>query len=245
MPENEIILGDAYSLIKTLPDNSVDLIVTDPPYEFVHIGFRSTPENKWYHRGYADEISEDNLKNGIDLEILDEFVRVLKKTNVYIFCNKEQIYDYMTYFVKEKGCNFEFLIWAKTNPSPFANNHYLNDKEYCLYFWESGVKLNTTAENGKTVFLTSVNKADKERYGHPTIKPQSIIETLIENSSAPGAVVLDPFIGSGTTAAAAKRLGRRYIGFEMNPKFHKIAIDRLNGVTQKELRSGYKQEKLF
>lgn len=245
MTENEIILGDAYSLIKTLPDKSVDLIVTDPPYEFAHIDFGSTTENKWYSRRYADEISEDNLKSGIDLEILDDFVRVLKKINVYIFCNKEQIYDYMTYFVKERGCNFEFLIWAKTNPSPFANNHYLKDKEYCLYFWEKGVRLNTTAERGKTVFLTNVNKADKERYGHPTIKPEAIIESLILNSSERGGLILDPFCGSGTVPAVAKKLGRRYIGFELVEKWHKVATDRLMGITAKERKANIQQLKLF
>lgn len=201
MTENEIILGDAYSLIKSLPDKSVDLIVTDPPYELTDNGYGSTKEGKWYKREYAKEITEENLRSGIDLGILDDFVRVLKKINVYIFCNKEQIYDYMTYFVKERGCNFEFLIWAKANPSPFANNHYLKDKEYCLYFWEKGVRLNTTAERGKTVFLTNVNKADKERYGHPTIKPEAIIESLILNSSERG--------GANTRSVLRKRDGAR------------------------------------
>lgn len=245
MTENEILLGDAYSLIKSLPDKSVDLIVTDPPYELTDNGYGSIKDGKWYKREYAKEITEENLRRGIDLEILNDFVRVLKKINVYIFCNKEQIYDYMTYFVKERGCNFEFLIWAKTNPSPFANNHYLKDKEYCLYFWEKGVRLNTTAERGKTVFLTNVNKADKEKYGHPTIKPETIIESLILNSSERGGLILDPFCGSGTVPAVAKRLGRAYIGFELMPKWHKVAVDRVNGITAKERKANIQQLKLF
>ena len=244
MPENEIILGDAYSLIKSLPDKSVDLIVTDPPYDIK--GIHGSGIMKDRGGTFAQEISQASLDKGIDLSILDEFRRVMKKVNVYIWCNKEQIKPYLDwFFANVSGCNFEILVWAKENPIPFCSTHYLVDKEYCLYFWEPGAYVDIPFERGGTFFLSKTNVRDKKLYGHPTIKPQSIIETLIENSSAPGAVVLDPFIGSGTTAAAAKRLGRRYIGFEMNPKFHKIAIDRLNGVTQKELRSGYKQEKLF
>lgn len=240
MPENEIILGDAYSLIKTLPDHSIDLIVTDPPYEydsFSGVGIAGQEE-------YFKELKEANIDKGFDLSLLDEFVRVLKNINMYVWVSKKQFKKVLDYMVDKYGCKWDLLVWHKTNVAPLCNNQYLHDCEYCLFF-RKGAPLNTRYETAKTVFASVTNQADKKLYGHPTIKPQSIIETLIENSSAPGAVVLDPFIGSGTTAAAAKRLGRRYIGFEMNPKFHKIAIDRLNGVTQKELRSGYKQEKLF
>lgn len=175
----EIILGDAYELIKTVPDKSIDLIVTDPPYaiEGLHNckGFMNDRE-------YIKQMRESNLGDSIDLSILNEFVRVLKKINVYIWCNKEQIYDYLTFFVKERGCNWEMLIWAKTNPPPFTSGHYLKDKEYCLYFWEKGVTIKPSVETGKTVFFSQVNRRDKDQYAHPTIKPQEIIETLIKNS---------------------------------------------------------------
>lgn len=184
--ENEIILGDAYELIKTLPDKSVDLIVTDPPYDFVNGGFGAKDDGKWYSRRYAKEISDPRLKNGIDLQILNEFIRIMKKVNCYIWCNKAQIYDYLTFFVKERGCNWEMIIWAKTNPAPFLNGHYLKDKEYCLYFWEQGARCKPTVETGKTFYFTSTNMADKEKYAHPTIKPEEIIENLILNSSGGG-----------------------------------------------------------
>lgn len=189
--ENEIILGDAYELIKTLPDKSVDLIVTDPPYEIQGLSDKPHGLSKWNHGStkHEKEMFEmgDNLVKGIDLGILKEFVRVMKKINIYLWCNKEQIYDYLTFFVKEKGCNWEMLIWAKQNPAPFYGNHYLKDKEYCLYFWETGVKLDTRDfQNSKTVYVTQVNKSDKEKYAHPTIKPEEIIENLIMNSSGGG-----------------------------------------------------------
>ena len=245
--ENEIILGDAYELIKTLPDKSVDLIVTDPPYLYDRTGFakeRKTGILRDRTTQFDIHLAENGLLDGIDFKILEEFIRVMKKINCYIWCNKAQIYDYLTYFVKDRGCNWEMLIWTKDEVTPFCGSHYLIDKEYCLYFWETGAKVEIPYERGKTVFFTRVNKADKRLYGHPTIKPEEIIENLILNSSG-GGLILDPFCGSGTTCAVAKRLGLPYLGFEISPKWHKVAVDRINGITKRERDSGYIQEKLF
>ncbi len=243
---NEILLGDAYELIKQVPDKSVDLIVTDPPYllEGWHVG---TGLFKDRVNGYVENMmnQKDNLTEGFDISILDEFVRVMKGINIYLWCNKEQIYDYLTYFVKERKCRFEIIVWAKANPSPFLNGHYLKDKEYCLFFWDDSIKVHPKYENGKTFYHTSVNMSDKRKYGHPTIKPSEIIRNLILNSSEEGGVVLDPFSGSGTTCAVAKSLGRQYLGFEINPKWHKVSVDRLEGITQEERKSGSSQGTLF
>ena len=231
MEINTIHFGDAYKLIKELPDKSVDLIVTDPPYQIDGL-HKDSGILKGRKNSHNTQLLQNNLGDGIDLKILDEFVRVMKKINIYLWCNKEQIYDYLTYFVKERGCKFEIIIWAKDNPAPFLNGHYLKDKEYCLFFWEKGVKVKPTFETGKTVYLSKVNIEDKKQYGHPTIKPLDIIKNIIKNSSGGGSIILDPFSGSGTTCVAAKELGRNYIGFEIDKKYHQISLDRLNGINK-------------
>ena len=231
MEINKIHLGDAYKLIKEVPDKSVDLIVTDPPYQIDGL-HKDTGILKGRKNSHNTQLLENNLGDGIDLKILDEFVRVLKKINIYIWCNKEQIYDYMTYFVKERKCNFEIIVWAKPNPAPFTNGHYLKDKEYCLFFWEKGVKVGGDYHSLKTYYVKGTNTEDKDNYLHPTIKPIDIIENLIKNSCE-GGLVFDPFCGSGTTCLAAKHLELDYLGFEINEKYYKIAIDRLNGINQK------------
>ena len=185
MELNKIYLGDCYELIKQMQDKSVDLIVTDPPYEIKGI-HKPTGIAKKNGMNYATELKENGLCLGIDLKILDDLVRVMKKINIYIWCNKEQIYDYLTYFVKERKCNWEMIIWAKDNPPPFVNGHYLKDKEYCLYFWETGVKVKPTFKSGKTVYLTKTNVGDKKQFLHPTIKDIEIIENLIRNSCGGG-----------------------------------------------------------
>lgn len=226
MKTNEIYNGDSYKLIKDIPDKSIDLIVTDPPYLIGSLGHDGIlKRNK---RCHAVELGQMNIINGFDLKILDEFVRVMKKINIYLWCNKEQIYDYIKYFVKDRKCNFEIIVWAKSNPAPFLNGHYLKDKEYCLYFWERGVKVKPSFETGRTVYISKKNVEDKKKYKHPTIKPCNIIENLIKNSCEVGGVILDPFSGSGTTCVCAKKLNRQYIGFEINEEFWKISKERLN-----------------
>lgn len=235
METNKIYLGNAYEMIKDIPDKSIDLIITDPPYQIEGISNNGKLHGLFAKDGHKATYEKDihEISHGIDFSILDEFIRVMKKINIYIWCNKEQIYDYLTYFVKERKCNWEMIIWAKDNPPPFTCGHYLKDKEYCLFFWEKGVKVSPTWETGKTAYITKTNVLDKHEYGHPTIKPLDLILNLIKNSTGGGAIILDPFVGSGTTCVAAKRLGRQYIGFEINEKYYKIACDRLNGLNQK------------
>ncbi|MBO7715168.1 MAG: site-specific DNA-methyltransferase [Methanobrevibacter sp.] len=185
MELNKIYLGDAYELIKQVPDKSVDLIVTDPPYEIPQIhgsGIMKTRKAG----NFSKEIEENNLDKGMDYAILNEFCRVMKKINCYIWCNKPMILPLLKYFVENKGCNYEIIIRAKENPIPFCGTHYLCDKEYCLYFWEQGVQPNIPFERAKTVYVTKNNIEDKKNYGHPTIKEIDMIENLIKNSCGGG-----------------------------------------------------------
>lgn len=139
----------------------------------------------------------------------------------------------MNYFVKEKGCYMEVLCWCKTNPTPLTNNVWLPDIEYCLMFREKNCQLYGSYETKSKYFISAINKKDKNNYNHPTIKPLEFVKRHIINSTQPNDIVLDTFLGSGTTCVAAKELGRQYIGFEINEKYFKIAQDRLNGINQK------------
>lgn len=224
---NKIHLGNSYERIKQIPDKSIDLIITDPPYDLDTEGSKKNEISKSFKN--ANEQLKD-ISEGIDLKILDDFMRVMKKPNIYIWCNKKQIPDYLNYFVIKHNCNFEIMTWCKTNPTPLCGGNYLIDKEFCLYF-RKGVKLNTRFETAFTYWITSKNKNDKDVFKHPSIKPLEIIKKLIGNSSNKDDVVLDCFSGSGTTCIAAKEMDRNYIGIELSEKWHKISVDRLNGIT--------------
>lgn len=95
------------------------------------------------------------------------------------------------------------------------------------------MRVHPTYETGRTVYFTQLNVADKNDYLHPTIKPVDILENLIKNSSEEGDLVLDCYLGSGSTALAAKHTNRRYLGFEINEEYYRIACDRLQGINQK------------
>ena len=208
-------------LMKSVADKSIDLIVTDPPYEFHsgHGGGSFGTDNREYH----DELK--GLDEGITNEVLDEFMRVLKVPNMYIWCNKNQIRQYLDYF-EDAGCTYDILTWHKTNPVPTCCNKYLSDTEYCLYF-RRGAQLYGTYETKKKYWVTELNTADKDEYDHPTIKPLDIIEQLVTNSSKEGDVVMDPFMGSGTTGVACVKNNRDFIGFEIEPKYFETAQKRI------------------
>ena len=135
----ELLNGDAYKLVKALPDKSVDLVVTDPPYliESTKSGSKSILAKSIQKMN--NQLAQGVLTVGINNTILEELVRVMKKINIYIWCNHKQIPQYLEYFVTRLGCKFDILIWNKTNATPLFNNKYLTDKEYCLYFRRGGI----------------------------------------------------------------------------------------------------------
>lgn len=221
-----VILGDAYKIVKQIEDDSIDLIVIDPPYQLDKGTSSNNGRISKALSKLSNELYSADLSIGIDLEILNEFIRIMKRPNIYIWCNKKQILSYLNFFVGQHKCSFEILTWIKSNPVPTCGRNYMNDKECCLYF-RKGVALHTTYQSGKTYWITPTNVKDKKAYGHPTIKPLDIIKTIISNSSLPGEVVLDCFLGSGTTAVASKELDRRYIGIEYNREYYDIAMKRI------------------
>mgnify|MGYP001166079009 CR=1 FL=1 len=225
MEFDRIYLEDCLEGLKKIPDKSIDLSVTDPPYEIETTGaglYKQTDKQ------YIKELN--SMKDGFSKEILDELCRVLKKINVYFFCSQKQIIPLLDYFVKGKKCNYNIISWHKTNPIPACGNKYLTDTEFILFFRERGVKIYGEFHTKFTYYITPLNQKDKKLYGHPTVKPLNIVRNFIINSSLPGDIVLDPFMGSGTTAVACLETDRHFIGFETNEDYYNIALSRINEV---------------
>lgn len=172
-----------------------------------------------------------NLEAGFDYKLLDELCRVMKRIYIYIWCSKNQILDLMEYFVRDKNCIFEIFTWHKTNPTPTHNNCYPPDTEYCLLFREKGTGMGGTMETLKKWYVSPANVFDKQLYKHPTIKPLEVVKNHIINSTNEGDVVLDCFMGSGTTGVACKELNRNFIGIELDKEYYEIAKNRINGIT--------------
>lgn len=179
-PVNTVIQGDCREVLRNIPEGSVDLLVMDPPYEMGCTGGGAFgPSN----RSYLGEIRP--LTVGIDDDLLELIVSRLRAVNAYIWCNKSQLRQYLDWF-GDRGCSADLLTWHKTNPTPACGNKYLSDTEYLLYFREPGVRLYGTYATKRKWYVSPYNKADKELWGHPTIKPLEIVRNIIGNSMPNG-----------------------------------------------------------
>lgn len=224
---NKIYNKDCISWIKDVPDNAIDLVIIDSPYK-IRKKTHEVNSLAIAVKKYNLELQRDNLIDEYDKSILKELIRVMKKINIYIWCNGEQVPFYIDYFVNKNKCKMDILVWNKTNAMPLYNNKYMTDKEYCLYFRKGGYCNPSCYKDAKTVFYLPINQKDKKKWIHPTIKPLSIIRALIRNSSKENDVVLDCFLGSGTTAVACILENRKYIGVELNKKYYDIANKRIS-----------------
>lgn len=227
---NNVILGDCYKIIKNIPDKSIDCIYIDIPYLIKNCnasgGFLFKDKNNTRYRTYKDQLKD--IKDGIDFSILEELCRIMKKINIFIWCSKEQMLEIMEYFIKEKNSIFNILVWCKRNTTPFCNNTWLSDVEYCLYFRETGIKLNDGYKLKSKWYLSSCNKTDKEKFNHPTIKPLDLVEQHILHATQVVPLPQKQSSIMSFSCVACKNTNRKYIGIELNPKWYKVAVDRLN-----------------
>ena len=200
--------------MRSMPNSCVDLVVTDPPYE-IHTKGGGLGRRPVYENGALNKISQ-----GFDAEAtLEQIARICKKINIFIFCSTKQKPRIMNWGY-ERDCNVAELVWYKPNAAPFTNNTFKSDLENIIYIREKGVKI-------KGISKLFIHNCGKSKYGHPTEKPLEIIEKLILTASNEGDLIFDPFMGSGTTAAACKELNRNFIGCEIEAKYCEIAEKRL------------------
>lgn len=212
-----IIQGNAYDLIKSIPDNSIDLIVTDPSYLY-------------YKKGNGKNTQYNSMMEGVKDELYQEFFRVLKKVNIYQFCNLNQ---FEQIFQNYKDYKKQLLIWHKPNGMCLSQHEYWRTIEYIWYIREKGATFNKDVK--RNPYYQTLNLSSELHHLHPTVKPLNLVKKFIEVSSKPGDLVFDPFVGSGTTAVACQQLGRRFIGFEKEEKYIEVCQKRLDGVITDEL----------
>lgn len=213
---------DCMEFMKEIPDNFVDLIVTDPPYEVCTNGAGIYKQSD---KQYVKRLN--SMKDGYDDSVLDEMCRVMKRINIYLWCSQKQIIHLLDYFVSKRKCNWNILSWHKTNPVPACGNKYLTDTEFILYFREKGVPIFGSYETKKTWYASTIDVKEKKLYNHPTVKPTNILKNLIINSSQKDGIVFDSFMGTGSTGVACMETNRRFIGCEIEKSYFETAKDRI------------------
>lgn len=241
LSENEFHVKNIDCLIglTELSDVCVDLVVTDPPY---NIGSHMKSRGSGIHRLRENHFSTCDWDNICEAEWLynmdkmaTELFRVVKNGGaVVVFMSIikvgsiKDIFEKAGFYYKTTG------IWHKTNPMPRNMNlSFINSTESWVYFTKgkpSG-KFNNDKKAIHDFFETGLTPASEKKHGkHPTQKPLKLIESLIKLLSDEGDVILDPFLGSGTTAVAAKKLNRRFFGFELESEYITIAEKRLKDI---------------
>lgn len=210
VPElDRIYTGDALSVLKGWPDRFVDLVVTDPPYGNAIA----------YGRAKRRIAGDENPLVG--LMAMAEAYRVLKRnSNAYVFADIKHLGFIENFFVRYTGYRIrDVLIWDKAH---MGLGYGFRRRYECIFALEKGKPEYRDKGLPNVIAVPRVNTKD-----HPHAKPVDLIKRLIRTSSDEGEIVLDPFVGSGTTCVAAAALGRRYLGIELSPAYAAIARKRL------------------
>ena len=227
---------DCINVLNNIDDESVDLIITDPPYnlgkfmKYRQTNLKQLRSNFFGSAGWDDDEYEEWVDH------MDKFFenasRVLKKRgSIIVFMSIIKVESIIS-IAQKHGLYYKTTgVWHKTNPMPRNMNlHFVNSTEAWVYF-TSKSKTGTFNNNGQVIhdfFETSLTPSNEKKHGkHPTQKPENLIEKFVSILSNEGDTVLDCFMGSGTTGVVSKRLGRKFIGIELNDEYFDIAKKRI------------------
>ena len=211
---------DCLNVLKDIEDNSIDLVVTDPPYEVITGGRNGGVKGK--PSGILTE-NKQLMKSIPKADLwLSECFRVMKDgTHIYIMTNTLNLTNYLN-IINDVGFKLHnLLVWNKNNTTP--NRWYMKNCEYVI-FARKGFAKSINNPSSQTVHNFDNIIGNKK---HPTEKPVDLMKLYVENSSQVGDTVLDPFMGSGSTGVACKELGRNFIGVELDKQYFDIATKRV------------------
>ena len=226
---NKIYNMDCMEGMKHIEDKSIDLVITDPPYKLVQGGCT----NKAVTLKGATNLKSGNVFSYNSIKFSDwipEVYRVLKEnSHCYIMCNDRNLKELL---IESENAGFKLLnilVWKKKRHSP--NRYYLKNAEFIVFLRKGKAK---NINNMGTFQCLEIDNVENKL--HPSEKPVKLMEIFICNSSKSGDTVLDPFMGSGTTAIACINTNRNYIGFELDKHYCEIANERIQkALAEKEV----------
>ena len=214
----KLLQGDCMELMNNIPNESIDLVLTDIPYNVVN---REDNGLRKLDKENADVLTFD-LINFLE-QLYDK-----AKSTIIIFCGKEQVSIIHSFFnnKQKKGMGtVRQLIWEKSNPSPMNGQHiYLSGVENAIWFKKRGGTFNAHCKN--TVFKYPIGRSKL----HPTEKNHLLLQELILDNSNENDLILDPCMGSGSTGVVALQNNRNFLGIELNQNYFEIAKNRLEGL---------------
>ena len=226
---NEIYNINCFDGFKILEDNSVDHVLTSPPYNRKHKGIKKDQLEGFKSDKY--KFNTDNIDDYFEflIKVIDESIRVSKG---YVFFNimknyynKKDVFKIIGYYSEKI---IDIHIHIKTNPLPASGKSITNSYEYFIIFGDKPLKSNTTYT--KNIISTAVNsKMTKE---HKAMMKQEVCDWFIDKFTIENETILDPFMGAGTTAISCINLKRNYIGFEITPEYVELSKKRIHENTK-------------
>ena len=240
MSEIKLFNNNCVNVIKDLDPLSIDLIVTDPPYNLGNFmkerdtNLKKMRENFFGDAGW-DDMDFDDWTNSMD-SFFESAASVMKKGGAMIVFMAIIKVETIIRLAEKHGFYYKTTgIWHKKNPMPRNMNlHFVNSTEAWVYFTYKK-RTGTFNNDGNVIhdFIeTAVTPISERKHGkHPTQKPEGLMTHFIQVLSNEGDCVLDPFMGSGTTGVAAKKLNRNFIGVELNKEYYSMAQQRIEEAT--------------
>jgi site-specific DNA-methyltransferase (adenine-specific) len=231
--ENGILYnGDCIEIMKTLPKEYIDFILTDPPYNISKENNFSTMRNKRVGIDFGDWDKNFDLFSWLEYGIS----LLNKNGSMFIFNSWRNIGEIAKFAEKIGMDTKDCFRWEKSNPIPRnRDRRYIADYEFGVWLVKKNAKWVFNRQNEKferPKFISSVTSG-KERTKHPTQKPISLMAHLLKIHSNENDLILDPFLGSGTTAVACEKLNRKWIGIELNEEYCEITKQRIKGLYDK------------
>lgn len=230
----QLICGDCIDTLAKIQSESVDLLITDPPYRVTSRG------NAGNSGGMLQK--EINRKgqvfthNDIDCEVYaPEFYRILKDgSHCYVMTNHVNLIHMLNTFTSAGFHFIKSLVWDKGNK--IMGQYYMSQFEYILFFRKGkGVRINNCGTSDILSVKNVKTKGEDGKNLHDTEKPVELMQILVENSSKENDIVIDPFMGIGATGVACMNTNRKYIGIEIDSKYFEIAESRLHILNQEKL----------
>lgn len=237
---------DCIEGMKRLPDNSVDFILTDPPFNIskdiinITINKQINPYLqqqivKTLDFGEWDKFNTEQEYAAFIYLWINECIRILKnRGNLITFSSKERISLFWQLCSnKNNGLFFrDIIVWHKNNPRPnvYNNLKFVSATEFMLWAVKGGktpIYFNKNYTQHHNIIRTNICGGSERKHIHPCQKPADLIKTLLTIFTKPGDLVLDPFCGSGTVPVTCDVIGRKYIGFEKDPQWYDIITHRL------------------
>ncbi len=221
---NTIVTGDARELAKAIPDESVDLLVEDPPYGIGYASSRKT-RNNGQPRKSRSSFGPDIL----DTTVIREYARVLKPNGALYLFTRWDVLQRWREAIEATGMHIkQRIIWNKSHWKMGDLSYYGSQIEDILFCIKSRAhKLRWSKRGGNLWSSSSSAYLPEGQFNHPTQKPETIIRRMVKNSSDPGQVVLDMHVGSGTVPAVCKMLQRNYLAFEIDEATADMARERV------------------